>query len=115
MLSSGAYPALNSAAQAEAKPPPEYPHNPTGAEGDSAKRSQLSAARTPSRMRYPGSNGAPHMPWQPSWSGTDTAQPSARSAAISSNSSCASAPTALAPRRSAYDGKQRSATASMAH
>ena len=55
------------------------------------------------------------MPWQPSWSGTETAQPSANAAAISRNSACVNAPIAPAPRRSAYDGKHCDATASIAH
>jgi hypothetical protein len=66
-------------------------------------------------MKYPGSKGAPHIPVRPSWSGIDTAQPSARAAAISRYSSWASEPMACARRRNAYDGKQRDDTASIAH
>ena len=55
------------------------------------------------------------MPSVPSWSGTETAHPSASAAATSRNSICASDPTAFAPRRIAYDGKHRPATASIAH
>ena len=55
------------------------------------------------------------MPLGPSWSGTDTTQPSASAAATRRYSSWAIEPTALACLRSAYDGKQRAATASMAH
>ena len=84
------------AAQALARPPPEYPHRPMRASGDSDRCSALIAARRPSSTRYPGSYGAPHVPLMPSWSGTETAQPSARAAEISRNSSWAREPVALA-------------------
>ena len=83
------------------------PHSPTGRRGQAdpvvAERGAQPVEARGSRVLC----GAPHSPWVPSWSGTDTAQPSASAAATRRYSSCAKDPSACGTPAHRIGGKQR--------